>query len=88
LTLPELQLRPLGRPPRSQSLYRLRYPGSLMGGNGLKLVATLLDILADGWNLGYFAGYRILFLFVAHLTTLSVARIRPYIVSERRIISD
>jgi hypothetical protein len=29
LTLPGLELRPLGRPARSQSLYRLRYPGSL-----------------------------------------------------------
>jgi hypothetical protein len=28
LTLPRLELRPLGRPARSQSLYRLRYPGS------------------------------------------------------------
>jgi hypothetical protein len=28
LTLPGLELRPLGRPARSQSLYRLRYPGS------------------------------------------------------------
>jgi hypothetical protein len=28
LTLPRLKLRPLGRPARSQSLYRLRYPGS------------------------------------------------------------
>jgi hypothetical protein len=27
-TLPGLELRPLGRPARSQSLYRLRYPGS------------------------------------------------------------
>jgi hypothetical protein len=27
LILPELELRPLGRPARSQSLYRLRYPG-------------------------------------------------------------
>jgi hypothetical protein len=27
LTLPGLELRPLGRPARSQSLYRLRYPG-------------------------------------------------------------
>jgi hypothetical protein len=26
--LPGLELRPLGRRPRSQSLYRLRYPGS------------------------------------------------------------
>jgi hypothetical protein len=26
LTLPRLELRPLGRPARSQSLYRLRYP--------------------------------------------------------------
>jgi hypothetical protein len=29
LTLPGLKLRFLGRPARSQSLYRLRYPGSL-----------------------------------------------------------
>jgi hypothetical protein len=29
-TLLELKLRPLGRPARSQSLYRLRYPGSLI----------------------------------------------------------
>jgi hypothetical protein len=28
-TLPGLELRPLSRPARSQSLYRLRYPGSL-----------------------------------------------------------
>jgi hypothetical protein len=28
LTLPVLELRPLGRPARSQLLYRLRYPGS------------------------------------------------------------
>jgi hypothetical protein len=27
-TLPGLELRPLGRPVRSQSLYRLSYPGS------------------------------------------------------------
>jgi hypothetical protein len=29
LTLPGLELRPLCRPARSQSLYRLRYPGSM-----------------------------------------------------------
>jgi hypothetical protein len=28
LSLPGLELRPLGHPARSQSLYRLRYPGS------------------------------------------------------------
>jgi hypothetical protein len=28
LTLPGLELQPLGRPARSQSLYRLRYPSS------------------------------------------------------------
>jgi hypothetical protein len=27
LTIPELELRPLGRPSRSKSLYGLRYPG-------------------------------------------------------------
>jgi hypothetical protein len=30
LTLPGLELRPLGRPVRIQSLYRLCYPGSLV----------------------------------------------------------
>jgi hypothetical protein len=30
LTLPGLELRPLCRPARSQSLYRLRYPSSIM----------------------------------------------------------
>jgi hypothetical protein len=29
-TLPGLELRPLGRPARSQSLYRLSYPGSVI----------------------------------------------------------
>jgi hypothetical protein len=29
VTLPGLELQPLGRPVPSQSLYRLRYPGSL-----------------------------------------------------------
>jgi hypothetical protein len=28
LSLPRLELRPIDRPPRSQSLYRLRYPVS------------------------------------------------------------
>jgi hypothetical protein len=31
LTLPGLELRPLGRPARDQSLHRLRYPGSFKG---------------------------------------------------------
>jgi hypothetical protein len=31
LTLPGLELQPLGRPARSQSLYRLPYPGSSDG---------------------------------------------------------
>jgi hypothetical protein len=32
LTLPGLEPQPLSRPARSQSLYRLRYPGSLFKG--------------------------------------------------------
>jgi hypothetical protein len=32
VNLPGYELRPLGRPARSQSLYRLRYPGSWIGG--------------------------------------------------------
>jgi hypothetical protein len=31
LPLPGFELRPLGRPARSQSLYRLHYPDSLIG---------------------------------------------------------
>jgi hypothetical protein len=33
LTLPGLELQPLSRPARSQSLYRLRHPGSLATAN-------------------------------------------------------
>jgi hypothetical protein len=36
LTLPGLELRPLGLPARSQSLYRLRYPGSYPSGRTKK----------------------------------------------------
>jgi hypothetical protein len=43
LTLPGLELRPHNRPARSQSLYRLRYPGSLFKGMGWKYrIVTLL----------------------------------------------
>jgi hypothetical protein len=44
LTLPGLELRPLGRPARSQSLYRLRYPGSRVNYVHMNLYRTLLDI--------------------------------------------
>jgi hypothetical protein len=33
-TLPGLELRPLGHPARSQSLYRLSYPGSVLHHKG------------------------------------------------------
>jgi hypothetical protein len=38
LALPGLELRPLGHPARSQSLYRLSYPGSLLCQNTFDLV--------------------------------------------------
>jgi hypothetical protein len=41
LTLPGLELRPLGRPARSQSLYRLRYPGYLHGGKDLVSLSVM-----------------------------------------------
>jgi hypothetical protein len=41
LNLPGLELRPLIRPARSQSLYRLRYPGSYGGSGGLLFMAYL-----------------------------------------------
>jgi hypothetical protein len=55
LTLPGLELRLLGRPTRSQSLYKLRYPGLVsndlenMGG---KICRGLIrsTILAEGWR--------------------------------------
>jgi hypothetical protein len=37
LTLPGLELLPLGRPSRSQLLYRLRYPGSIKNSNTITL---------------------------------------------------
>jgi hypothetical protein len=49
LILPGLELRPLGRPARSQSLYRLRYPGK----NEKRIV-----IKHFLWNLTEAKGYR------------------------------
>jgi hypothetical protein len=40
-TLPRLVLRPLGRPARNQSLYRLRCPGSQIANRTLETVAKL-----------------------------------------------
>jgi hypothetical protein len=42
LTLPGLELRPLGRPARSQSLYRLRYHLGIGGWLILKLLLNKL----------------------------------------------
>jgi hypothetical protein len=44
--LPGLKLRPLGRPARSQSLYRLRYPGSLKNSTGLDYKMNI-DIITE-----------------------------------------
>jgi hypothetical protein len=41
IILPELELRPLGRPARSQSLYRLSYPGSF------NLIHLICDRIGD-----------------------------------------
>jgi hypothetical protein len=46
LTLTGLELRPLGRPARSQSLYRLRYPSSDCITEGAKL-----ENVKDEWFL-------------------------------------
>jgi hypothetical protein len=35
LTLPRLELRPISSPARSQSLYRLRYPGTVILQDGV-----------------------------------------------------
>jgi hypothetical protein len=44
LDLPGLELRPLGRPSRSHSLYRLRYPDTYSCEVNLKLVYNVLLI--------------------------------------------
>jgi hypothetical protein len=45
LPLPELELRPLGRPARSQSLYRLRYPGFSKEDYGSKRAVSPMIIM-------------------------------------------
>jgi hypothetical protein len=40
-TLPELELQPLGLPARSQSLYRLRYPGSSIFQKGIIIIIII-----------------------------------------------
>jgi hypothetical protein len=47
LTLPGLELRPLGRPARSQSLYRLRYPGSAPYGTNIYKKSKVNKTLQD-----------------------------------------
>jgi hypothetical protein len=46
LTLPALELRPLGRPARSQSLYLLSYPGSRCRRRETCFLPSLLDVAA------------------------------------------
>jgi hypothetical protein len=48
LTLPGLEPRPLSRPARSQSLYRLRYPGSLISMVAKRKITTALLIFDLG----------------------------------------
>jgi hypothetical protein len=48
-TLPGLELRPLGRPARSQSLYRLRHPGSFIGVVENKIGEVIIERLL-GYN--------------------------------------
>jgi hypothetical protein len=54
LTLPGLELRPLSRPSRCQSLYQLRYPGSTLRGRNVvkvKFQAGLTSALDGGqWS--------------------------------------
>jgi hypothetical protein len=52
LTLPGLELRPLGRPARSQSLYRLNYPGSLVIVKAILLSKNTVSVVkTKQWNL-------------------------------------
>jgi hypothetical protein len=47
LALPEFELRPVGRPARSQSLHRLRYPGSFVV-DGWMILKLILKIGCQG----------------------------------------
>jgi hypothetical protein len=47
LTLPGLELQPLGRQARSQSLYRLHYPGSLTIGSHANKLPTAIQYNAQ-----------------------------------------
>jgi hypothetical protein len=62
LTLPGLELRPLGRPARSQSLYPLRYPGSSYHTEvNISICPTDTDKLhshSDGYDVFYLLGYN------------------------------
>jgi hypothetical protein len=42
-TLPGLEFRPLGRPARSQSLYRLSYPGSYLKAVEIQYIYSSVD---------------------------------------------
>jgi hypothetical protein len=48
-TLLGLELRPLDRPARSHSLYRLSYPGTVFGKHKIQILVGRLDFLADGF---------------------------------------
>jgi hypothetical protein len=49
-TLPLLEIRPLGRPARSRSLYRLRYPGCNVHGGINKLCRTQAEVILNHTN--------------------------------------
>jgi hypothetical protein len=60
LPLPGLELRPLGRPSRNQSLYRLRYPGSILRGYKISkfmMMGMLIQLLC------FWTYFIVLFLF-------------------------
>jgi hypothetical protein len=56
LTLPGLELRPLGRPARSRSLYRLRYSGSqIITYNHIftNILVIKVKLYSTVWEMGY-----------------------------------
>jgi hypothetical protein len=71
LTLRGLELRPLGRPARSQSLYRLRYPGSRLKGTSGKcdwFQAARHVVQREGFTNGK-AAFRPVLVFFSYLNT-------------------
>jgi hypothetical protein len=81
LTLPGLELRPLGRPARSQSLYRLRYLGSWYGGVAVAILNKQSRIVNRGDHHTWVLEGRAMAQAVSRWLPTAVARVRSQVKS-------